>query len=306
MSKRIVVSLAAIVVFGAALGFGRHLLAAHGLPPPDRLSLSAPNVSVPLTFFGGRPVVEVMINGKGPYRFIVDTGAAGTVISNELARELKLPALQHAQMGRPGSSTPLDAYVTKIDSLEIGGARAEGMAAVYSDLSRLTSMKPSEDAPRGVLSAVNFPGWIISIDFIGARLGIEKGDLPGADDRTTFEWTNSESIPTVPLRMADQTFQAHVDSGSGSGITLSTSSAARLKLTEKRLDKTPARFVDSSFPVTYAKLDAAVTIGKVVVTNPTIRYHDGSAPANIGQEVLHAFIVRVDAKNRRVQFIESK
>src|SRR4029077_4745038 len=104
-----------------------------------------------------RPIVEVKINGKGPYRFIFDTGASGTVISNELAHELFLPALQHAQMGRPGSNTPLDAYVTKVNSLEIGGAKAEGVAAVYSDLSLLKHLNKSADAPVGVLSSVNFP-----------------------------------------------------------------------------------------------------------------------------------------------------
>jgi hypothetical protein len=40
-----------------------------------------------------------------------------------------------------------------------------------------------------------------------------------------------------------------------------------------------------------------------VLSNPSIRYHDGSAPANIGQEVLKAFLIRIDAKNHRIQFV---
>jgi hypothetical protein len=31
--------------------------------------------TVPMTFQGPMPVVEVMINGKGPFRFTIDTGA---------------------------------------------------------------------------------------------------------------------------------------------------------------------------------------------------------------------------------------
>jgi hypothetical protein len=88
MSKRVALSIGALAVFAVAFGFGRHLFAAHGLAAPDRLSLATPKISVPLTFVGGRPVVDVNINGKGPYRFIFDTGAAGTVMSNELAAEL--------------------------------------------------------------------------------------------------------------------------------------------------------------------------------------------------------------------------
>jgi hypothetical protein len=156
-----------------------------------------------------------------------------------------------------------------------------------------------------VLSAVNFPGWVVSIDFAGAKLLIEDGELP-ATGPATFEWKSDEPIPTVPLKLADVEVRAHVDSGSGSGITLSTAVAAKLPLTEKHLDKDPARFVDSSFPVTYAKLEAPVSIGKMVLATPSIRYHDGSSPANIGQDVLKAFIIRIDARNRRIQFVPKK
>src|SRR5438270_4360803 len=154
MKRRNVVAIVTAAVVLSALGFVRYVFAQHSLPAPERLQL-AKKVSVPLTLFGGRPVIEVKVNGKGPFRFIFDTGAAGSVISNELAHELNLPALQHAQMGRPGSSSPLDAYVTKVESLEMGEARAEGVAAVYSDLSLLTALNKGQDVPRGVISSVN-------------------------------------------------------------------------------------------------------------------------------------------------------
>lgn len=47
-----------------------------------------------------RMTVPVSIDGRGPYRFVVDTGAERTVISGELARRLKLaggkPATMHS------------------------------------------------------------------------------------------------------------------------------------------------------------------------------------------------------------------
>ncbi|MBA2770996.1 MAG: aspartyl protease family protein [Sphingomonas sp.] len=46
-----------------------------------------------------RMTVPVSIGGRGPYRFVVDTGAERTVISRELARELSLDA------GPPPGST---------------------------------------------------------------------------------------------------------------------------------------------------------------------------------------------------------
>src|SRR5438270_8427850 len=125
MTKRRTVVFIMLMAFTLAIiGLHRHVTAQHSLPPPQRLHLDAARISLPLTFFGGRPVVEVKINGKGPYRFIFDTGAAGNVISNELALELGLPVLAHAKMGRPGSEKPLSATVTRLDKLQLGGAIA--------------------------------------------------------------------------------------------------------------------------------------------------------------------------------------
>jgi len=39
-----------------------------------------------------RMTVDVQVNGRGPYRFVVDSGADSSVISQRIARELQLPA----------------------------------------------------------------------------------------------------------------------------------------------------------------------------------------------------------------------
>jgi predicted aspartyl protease len=58
-------------------------------PPPG----SGPEFAIPTTNDrAGRIVVEVLVNGLGPYRFIVDTGANRSVISQRLAQLLALPA----------------------------------------------------------------------------------------------------------------------------------------------------------------------------------------------------------------------
>ena len=306
ISRRITIIALLLISVLVILGLYQH--AVHGrLPPPERLHLSAAKVTAPLTFFGGRPVVDVKINGKGPFRFICDTGAAGNVISEDLAHELNLPALQRSNMGRPGSDKPLPATVTRLAQVEIGGAVAEGVSGVYSDLSMLRQLSPpgQEPAtPRGILSATGFPGWVVSINFPAAQLEIESGELPVEDNKTIFHWGGNELLPTVPLTMGEVKFDAHIDSGSGSGITLSTASAAKLPLEQKHLEDKPARFVDSQFPVTTAKLNQKISIGNITLADPSIRFHDGSASANIGQEVLKSLIVRVDAKNRRVQLVK--
>ena len=53
---------------------------------------AAPGVSVVAIGTGSRLTIPVMINGSGPYAFVLDTGSDRTVISSELAAILKLPA----------------------------------------------------------------------------------------------------------------------------------------------------------------------------------------------------------------------
>ena len=48
--------------------------------------------------YGGRMTVAVEIGGKGPYRFLVDTGSERTVISRQLAERLGLDSLRAQQV----------------------------------------------------------------------------------------------------------------------------------------------------------------------------------------------------------------
>src|SRR4051794_14549374 len=78
-------------------------------PPPTLPEVLAlpPAVFDPALAVGGEDVkarkietrlsVEVHVNGRGPYRFIVDSGADTSVVGLRLARELQLP------LGRPAT-----------------------------------------------------------------------------------------------------------------------------------------------------------------------------------------------------------
>ena len=56
------------------------------------------------TDHGDRMTVDVSVGGRGPYRFLVDTGAERTIISRQLARSLQLEggkaAILHSVVGR--------------------------------------------------------------------------------------------------------------------------------------------------------------------------------------------------------------
>ena len=86
------------------LTFARNNRAWAALPLGAALCLSAQEFthSAPMIERYGKPYVMVTINGKGPYRFVIDTGTgADAFVSPELADELKLPTAAEAVVERP-------------------------------------------------------------------------------------------------------------------------------------------------------------------------------------------------------------
>jgi predicted aspartyl protease len=74
-----------------------------------------------------RMTVPVSIEGKGPYRFIVDTGSERTVIARELARDLALGA---GNTARVHSMTEVSQIATVvIPALEVGGRTVRSIHA---------------------------------------------------------------------------------------------------------------------------------------------------------------------------------
>lgn len=77
----------------------------------------------------GHMAVVVKVNGKGPYKLIFDTGAPTTLINNKVAKAAGLlkgkAAPAFTLFGSMGEAT--------IDSLEVGGQKAEKIQAIVMD-----------------------------------------------------------------------------------------------------------------------------------------------------------------------------
>jgi hypothetical protein len=172
----------------------------HAPPPAEKVEVPEGGVEVPMGDFGGRPVVDVTIAGKGPYRFLVDTGASDTVIDESIQQELGLSAVAGVAMHGGGG-------LAKIDVLSVGGASLKGVSVGIEPLSR---MFRAADAPRGVLSAAAFPGCLLILDYPGKRMRIRKGELPAADARRVVEYTAEQILPNVPVRVNGTEFRVHI------------------------------------------------------------------------------------------------
>jgi len=272
------------------------------VPVPARISVPPDGLTVPMQDMGGRPVVELKINGKGPYRFILDTGAMTTVIADDLSRELSLSPPQGLHVASPDGRTP--PAIVLVDNLRISDVTLEGMIVAVMPLGGLLN---EENAPRGILSAASFPGYLLIYDYLGRRISIRKGSIDGADFKTSFQYAEDQVLPTVPIRIAGHETQVHLDTGSGFGLTLPVKFLKEVPLASQPKEAGKARTHAGEFPVSIARIDGAIELGAYKLDLNEVRFSDvrpgpGPAVGNIGYDVLRHFVVTLDSKNRRIRF----
>jgi len=276
----------------------------HASPPPPQIELRAPKTVVPMELFGRRPVVRVRVNGKGPFRFALDTGVTGTMVSTELARELGLPDMGQAISGRPRAAAPALTTVTRIDKLELGEAEISGLLVVAADVSTVWI---GDHLPQGVLNAASFPGLLVTLDYPAKRIGLRRGELPAVDGRTIFEWDAEGTLPSTPLALNGVKLEVALNLGLASGIDLPERYDDLLRLTSEpvAIPRNKTNTGDGDSNITVATLSGVAKLGQFTINHPQIRFVDEMAFGNIGCEILQRFVVTLDSKNRRIR-LESK
>jgi hypothetical protein len=279
------------------------ILGAQEDPAPGAEKIEVPEggTNAPMGSLGGRPLVDLMIDGKGPYRFILDTGASLTVIGEDLKKELALTPVAGTHAAAPGGGA---AEVVKLANVRIGDAVLAGLpAAIVPLLPRFGG----DNGPRGVLSAASLPGYLLILDYPNKRIGIRKGTLPPPDSSNCFQYTAEQMLPGALVRVAGTNISVHVDSGSPFALTLPTKYLKELPLESAPRELRKARTPHGEYPVWAARVKGGVELGKFKVTVDEVFFSDispvpGPPTGNIGYKVLDQFLVTLDSKNRRIRF----
>jgi hypothetical protein len=123
-------------------------------------------------------VVEVKINGKGPYRLIFDTGAPDSLINNKIAKEAeifpkdyKAPAL--AFFGAKGQF--------KIKTLEAGNLKAEKLSVMVLDHPTVTAISDVVGPIEGIVGFTFFARYKMTIDYQKKEMTFVPNDYKPAD-----------------------------------------------------------------------------------------------------------------------------
>jgi len=157
----------------------------------------------------GRIVVPVMIDGKGPFRFIVDTGASSSTISPQAALALGLdPAVQ--------STMVVNGITGTQEVPSIGITRLVAGDLVIQDIRLPVIWAPLMAGADGILGVAGFRKEIVYVDFQRNRVVISRS-MP-ASDRVGYEKVPAkvlgDGLMAVDGRINGIPVRAIIDTGS--------------------------------------------------------------------------------------------
>jgi predicted aspartyl protease len=283
------------------------LIAAGALAPAGARSQTA-DAADPLKYLdtAQRLTVKALVNGQGPFDFLVDTGASSSVIAAELADRLGLARIGsnklHSIAGAQSVST------TRVDSLAVGKRSRSNITVSV--------------LPRALLRVDGVLGleWLgrasLLLDFLHHKMVVGEG-LPLADDLTVAVKSRlaRSGLMLIDAYIPDQRLIAFVDTGSTTtvGNLALLDAALKAKAIVGELSDTQLRSVTGQILPAKATVVSRLMLGKLTLRNVPLLigevhtfdywgFRDEPAIV-IGVDILKKFqAVAIDSKRGEVRF----
>lgn len=248
---------------------------------------------LPMSFDRAMPVVEVMVNGRGPYRFGIDTGAQGHGrVAPALAQELGL-AVSGQSIAGDGSGQTQTRQRYRADRLTLGGLTFEG-----AELTELNDPRGQLAGIQGILGLDLFARHLLTLDYAGRQVTVAPGALPA----TAIAYQGEGTI-TLQLTIGELTVPVRLDTGNSvAPLLVPAATAARIPAAGPARRVGQARTAISTVEIMEVPVSVPVRIGGLALPVTAIGYPSLGDVGNLGSRALAAGSVSIDQANRRIAF----
>lgn len=199
---------------------------------------------LPIQPFYGLMLVEAFVNEEGPYRFLVDSGATSTVLSNALLEHLKITPITTATVKCVGGSGKTATKLCKASKLKVGELDISNLPVASFDNQIFAGLID------GVLGTADLADFLIALDYPDKKIvltprssgdtnAISKSDAPG----TRNEFRILGNLMLVPVSINHQSTKNFLFDTGAVTSTLSKRQAALFGVRED----TPNSAVDIQF-----------------------------------------------------------
>lgn len=258
-----------------------------------------------------RMTVPVKIEGKGPFSFVIDTGAERTILSRRIAAKLNLEAEDPAELLSMAGTTTVD--MVYVPSLSLGNRSYDGLVSPV--------LLERHIGAEGILGLDGLQGQRVLFDFVDNHITIE-----GAA-RNRQRLSPREIVVTARRRSGQLIFTDATISGIKVNVIIDTGAQISIAnpVLQKRLLKRARELGDDNMLIAVTGDTLGIKfgrarefrIGKARFSHLTLAFADAppferlglkNRPALIlGMDVLRKFDqVAIDFAKRKVYFLPPK
>jgi predicted aspartyl protease len=207
------------------------LFATPGQKQPDYHIMGGESAEMKFNLRSFHIYIPVMVNGAGPYSFILDSGAGLTVVGSDIARELSLERVgELPALGAGG--VDVGSFVS-LDSITIGNVVITEIVAGELDLSDLNRF--ALELIDGVLGFDFFSRFVVQINYQDSLLTVFLADdpsVPGGTDTIDIEL--EQNHPMIAAAINDSiTGRFRIDTGSMNYLDLYTHIVEKYRLIDE-------------------------------------------------------------------------
>ncbi len=254
-------------------------------------------VQLPMDLTHHVPVIEAKVNGKGPFRFQVDTGFGGMIqVTPAIAKTLALPVIGESIGGDPSGKNQRTMRVYSAEAVDVGDAHFGQVEAIEGS--------PHFEGIDGVIGLQLFNGLIVTFDYPNSHFNVDGGALPAADGVKILTYRADRGVPNIEIDVAGHKVSTDIDSGSPALVSIPLPLAKSLPLASEPQVVGHGRTVGNEFDIYSAPMKGDVHVGAITLTDPHLDFVDLFPVANLGFRFLKDYVVTFDPANHRVRFVK--
>lgn len=300
--------------FGVAAVFALVFLAT--VASTTRAQQQKPPVEVPFEFVHNQIVIDVKIDGKGPFKMLLDTDTDPSAIDLAAAQELGLAVGQKGYPTTGGGTDENPSHLTMLNLVEVGSVSAKQVPAAALDLSKLA--KQMGGPVRGVLGYSFLKDRIIQIDYADLKLRFFSESpypriqmAPNTVNTIAMNFRREDGDVIIDsVFVNNEKMRAALDTGSSGNFTIMPEAAALLGLDDDATDGETETSVGYNGEYQGKKtVLKSVRIGRysaegvqAAVFLPKTGHDNKKYQVNIGNDFFQNFVMTFDFKNKIVVF----
>jgi hypothetical protein len=257
-------------------------------------------LEIPLISIQGRPVLEMYVNGKGPFKFIFDTGKMGDELATDMSvtGQFNFKVVDSLRMGDPSGQHDIILPVVQIPEVMIGSLKINNVRATINPR-RMPGVN-------GIIGLAFFKDYLVTLDLSQNKMILAQGELAVPDGTVIVPYENMMGIPKVQLTMGGITADAHIDCGNArAGIVVPQSLADRLTFNATPVVSGMARTPFNEVQMMQGQMKGKLVLGSYSFDNPSISFPTFGSFVNLGDQFLRQFIFTFDQKNQRMKILKS-